>query len=103
MPCTLSMRMKQAVQTLNKYYGDKRDPVADLGGYVLYIDNHRKWLELEQEYSLDRLPPEYIEEIENDNLKEDNHRYYEVLYILSSDYGIYVFISEEIEKMIKNR
>lgn len=103
MPCTLSMRMKQAVQTLIKYYGDKRDPVADLGGYILYIDTHREWLELEREYSLERLPPEYIEEIENDDQKEDNHRYYEVLYLLSSDYGIYVFISEEIEKMIKNR
>ena len=99
----LSMRLKQAVQILNKYYGDKRDPVADLGGYVLYLDCQSKWLEVEREYHLDELPPEHIEAIENDSLDQVNHRYYEVLYILSSDYAIYAFMDEEIEKLIKNR
>lgn len=97
------MRLKQAVHTLNKYYGDKRDPIADLGGYVLLIDNKEEWLELEQSCHLDTLPPEYIEEIVNDKSDGDNHTYYEVLYLLSSDYGIYVFMDDKIEKLIRCR
>lgn len=99
----LNMRLKQAVQTLNKYYGDGRNPVTDLGGYAIYVDNPEEWLLLEKEYHLDTLPPEYIDVVENNNSLNNNHTYFEVLYLLSSDYGIYVFMNETVEKLIQNR
>lgn len=99
----LTERIRLAVQTMNEAYGKSRNPDSDLGGFVLIVDNPGEWFQVVERYRIGNQPPEYIEEVGNDNKCGDNHRYFEVLYLLSSDYGIYVFMNDEVEKLIKCR
>lgn len=88
---------------MNDYYGEGRNPVSDLGGIVLIVDSPEEWFKAVDMCRIENQPPEYIEEVENDDMYGDNHRYFEVLYLLSSDYGVYIFMNDEVERLIKNR
>ena len=79
-------KAEEILKVLNVHYGDER-LVTDLGGYIL----------LEQEGIHDfinqypTLIPEYIELFEGQDLKQ----YVEVLFMLSSDDHVVIYLLEE--------
>ena len=79
-------KAEEILKVLNVHYGDER-LVTDLGGYVLLdlqeIDSFMN------QYSM--LIPEYIEYFEG----QDSNQYVEVLFMLSSDDHVVLYLLEE--------
>ena len=80
----------EALTILDEEYGTDRDPITDLGGYVVIIENPAKIQELEELHNIDltKSPsPEFVDLI----YPEKGPRYTASLFLLSSDYGIIIF------------
>ncbi len=85
----------QIITVLNESYGDKRDPEADLGGYVLIAENIVDIKILKQD-KLQGLIPEYTDIIEC----SEGINYTCTLYLISNDYAILVVTTEELSKFL---
>ena len=64
--------------------------LKDLGGIALWIDNQKDWNEVQELFHLKLGMEEYIElfEMENERVVK------ELLFQISSDYGVVVYITE---------
>lgn len=92
LPMQVWERMKQQLETLEKYYGADRDMDADLGGYVVLFPFMCKNEQTEHKNILERYHASDDEyEYRNIILAENNHKWIEELYVLSSDYSIVIF------------
>ena len=81
----------EALTILDEEYGTDRDPITDLGGYVVIIENPDEIQELEELHNIDltKCPiPEFIDFI----YTEQESRYTASLFLLSSDYGIIIIL-----------
>ena len=77
----------EALTILDEEYGTNRDPITDLGGYVVIIENPAEIQELEELHNIDltKSPsPEFVDFI----YTEQGSHYTASLFLLSSDYGI---------------
>ena len=79
-------KAEEILKVLNVHYGDDR-LVTDLGGYIL--------LDIEEIHTFinqhSTLIPEYIESFEG----RDSNQYVEVLFMLSSDDHVVIYLLEE--------
>lgn len=81
----------EALTILDEEYGTDRDPITDLGGYVVILENQDDILELEALHNVDLTKnpcPEFVDLI----YPEKGPRYTASLFILSSDYGIIIIL-----------
>ncbi len=81
----------EALTILDEEYGTDRDPITDLGGYVVIIENPEDIQELEELHNIDltKSPsPEFVDFI----FTEQGSRYTASLFLLSSDYGIIIIL-----------
>ena len=79
-------KAEEILKVLNVHYGDDR-LVSDLGGYIL-LDIEEIHTFITQHSSL---IPEYIESFEG----RDSNQYVEVLFMLSSDDHVVIYLLEE--------
>ena len=90
--CTLSEVKESIAETLtilDENYGAERSIDADLGGYVLIIETQADINELHASAKLD-LTEDIYEYVENVG------EYLKVLYLLSSDFAVVVYIRRDI-------
>ena len=82
--------MAKTLKILDDNYGEARDLLKDLGGIALWIDNQKDWNEVQELFHLKLGMEEYIElfEMENERVVK------ELLFQISSDYGVVVYITE---------
>lgn len=81
----------EALTILDEEYGPDRDPINDLGGYVVILENPEDIQELEELHNLDLTKnpcPEFVDFI----FTEHGPRYTASLFLLSSDYGIFIIL-----------
>ena len=91
-PSQILERLKQRIETLQECYGADRDLEADLGGYVVLFLSMSQNEQTQRKNILERYQvcdDEY--EYRNVIITENNHKWIEELYILSSDYSIVMF------------
>ena len=79
-------KAEEILKVLNVHYGDER-LVTDLGGYILLEQDGIN--DFIKQYPI--LIPEYIEPFEGHDLKQ----YVEVLFMLSSDDHVVIYLLEE--------
>ena len=82
--------MLKSIDTLDNHYGISRDVIKDLGGMVLWIEDKNDWNEIKELFHLQIGLEEYIEYYELNN----GNRITELLFQISSDYGIVIFTME---------
>ena len=80
------VKAEEILKVLNVHYGEDR-LVTDLGGYILLEQEEIN--DFIKQYST--IIPEYIEPFEGD----DSKRYVEVLFMLSSDDHVVIYLLEE--------
>lgn len=81
----------EALTILDEEYGTDRDPITDIGGYVVILENPEDIQELEQLHNMDLTKnpfPEFVDFI----FTEHGPRYTASLFLLSSDYGIIIIL-----------
>jgi hypothetical protein len=81
----------EALTILDEEYGADRDPITDLGGYVVILENPEDIQELEELHNIDLTKnpsPEFVDFI----YPERGPRYTASLFLLSSDYGIIIIL-----------
>lgn len=85
----ISSRMAETLKILDDNYGVNRDYIKDLGGFLIWIDNKNDWNEIKELFHLKIGMEEYTESFEMSNgiVKE-------MLFQISSDYGVVVFSTE---------
>lgn len=88
-------RIKATISILNENYGANRDIEADLGGYVLIVENMVDTQILKQD-KLQVLIPEYTDITEC----SEGVNWTSSLFLLSSDYAIIVVTTEELSKFL---
>ena len=86
----ISSRMAETLKILDDNYGKARDVIKDLGGIALWIDNKNEWKEAQELFHLKLGMEENIEffEMENGRIVK------ELLFQISSDYGVVVYTTE---------
>ena len=85
--------MAEVVQVLNDNYGAERDAKKDLGGFVVFVEYKKEWRDLKELFCVDFKANEYKEEIEDSE-------FVEMLFVLSSDYVLDVFMHKKCVKSI---
>ena len=85
------------ITVLNENYGDSesRHVDADLGGYVIIIDNEEDVKSVQSKILKDIIP-EFTDEIKSD----DGTKYYASLFLLSSDYAVTVYSNKELHELL---
>lgn len=82
-------KVTEVATILDDNYGD-RNIYSDYGGYIVVVDNESDLLEYSKVFN-------YIEEIiEFAEIVEFEPTWVQVLYMLSSDFGITIFLPKEI-------
>ena len=94
-PSEVIESIKATIDILNENYGENRDIEAELGGYVVIVENIVD-MEILKQDKLQGLIPEYADMIECSR----GINYNSILYILSSDYAIVVVTTEELSKFL---
>ena len=94
-PTEVIERMKVIIDILNENYGANRDIEADLGGYVVIVENIVD-IEILKQDKLQRLIPEYTDIIEC----SEGVNWTSSLFLLSSDFAIVVVTTEELSKFL---
>lgn len=89
--------IEEVITVLNENYGDSesRNVNADLGGYVIIIDNEEEVKSIQSEILKDIIP-EYTDEIKSD----DGIKYYSSLFLLSSDYAVTIYSNKELHELL---
>ena len=94
-PSEVIESIKATIDILNENYGENRDIEAELGGYVVIVENIVD-MEILKQDKLQGLIPEYADMIECSR----GINYNSILYILSSDFAIVVVTTEELSKFL---
>ncbi|MBC3804595.1 hypothetical protein GH808_09145 [Acetobacterium fimetarium] len=97
LPNEVQIFITDVLSTLDESYGSKRDPIRDLGGYVIGIENPADFQRIIQmtAINLDTAICELVDLIKG---------YYCCLVLLGSDYALYFIIPESITpKNIQNQ
>ncbi len=83
----------EIVEILDNEYGINRNINTDIGGFITIVDNIKDLEILKDKYYLDVYKDivEYIEVI-----VDEDKTYNSILYVLGSDYGIYIIATEEM-------
>ncbi|MDU1937033.1 MAG: hypothetical protein E6726_13750 [Clostridium sp.] len=87
--------MCKTIDILNENYGVDRDIEADLGGYILIVENTVD-IEILKQDKLQALIPEYTDIIEC----SEGVNWTSSLFLLSSDFSIVVVCTEELSKFL---
>ena len=88
--------IEEVITILNENYGgESRNVNADLGGYVILIDNEEEVKSIQSEILKDVIP-EFTDEIKSD----DGTKYYASLFLLSSDYAVTVYSNKELHELL---
>ena len=94
-PSEVIESIKATIDILNENYGENRDIEAELGGYVVIVENIVDMDILKQD-KLQGLVPEYTDIVEC----SEGVDWTSSLFLLSSDYAIVVVTTEELSKFL---
>ena len=94
-PSEVIESIKVTIDILNENYGEDRDVEADLGGYIVIVENIVD-IKIMKQDKLQGLIPEYTDIIE---CSEGVNWTYS-LFLLSSDFAIVVVTTEELSKFL---
>ena len=83
--------IEQQLNILDESYGIERNIDADLGGYVLILESKDDVIEVKENIVKDIIP-EYVDNIECEGGKQ----YCLSLFLLSSDYAVFVVATKEL-------
>jgi hypothetical protein len=89
LPNEVSGKAEEIAGILDDNYGQERDEVRDLGGFILVVENEEDVIKMEELIDFEYILPEYVELIECGNGRE---QYTYSLMLLSSDYSISLLI-----------
>ena len=87
--------IKVTIDILNENYGEDRDVEADLGGYIVIVENIVD-IKIMKQDKLQGLIPEYTDIIEC----SEGVNWTSSLFLLSSDFAIVVVTTEELSKFL---
>ena len=87
--------MCKTIDILNENYGVDRDIEADLGGYILVVENTVD-IEILKQDKLQGLIPEYTDVIKC----SEGANWTSSLFLLSSDFSIMVVTTEKLSKFL---
>ncbi|CDB74139.1 hypothetical protein [Clostridium sp. CAG:265] len=94
-PSEVIESIKATIDILNENYGENRDIEAELGGYVVIVENIVD-MEILKQDKLQGLVPEYTDIVEC----SEGVDWTSSLFLLSSDYAIVVVTTEELSKFL---
>ena len=94
-PSEVIESIKVTIDILNENYGEDRDVEADLGGYIVIVENIVDVKIMKQD-KLQGLIPEYTDIIEC----SEGVNWTSSLFLLSSDFAIVVVTTEELSKFL---
>ena len=94
-PSEVIKSIKVTIDILNENYGENRDIEAELGGYVVIVENIVD-MEILKQDKLQGLVPEYTDIVEC----SEGVDWTSSLFLLSSDYAIVVVTTEELSKFL---
>jgi hypothetical protein len=89
LPVEVSSKAEEIADVLDDNYGEDRDPVRDLGGYILVAEGEEDVEAMDELIDFDYVLPEYVELIYCCQVRE---YYTNSLMLLSSDYSISLLI-----------
>ena len=92
LPVEVAAKAFEIVTILDENYGEERDVVRDLGGYILIAETVEDVKAIRGQIVLESIQPEYVELIECSN----DDKYTNSLMLLSSDYIISLLIPLEL-------
>lgn len=87
--------IEEIIIKMNENYGVTRDIDKDLGGYVVILESKEDVSEIKAN-TIKGLLPEYTDIIKSDDCID----YYSSLFILSNDYSIVVFSTNELHEIL---
>ena len=94
-PSEVIESIKVTIDILNENYGEDRDVEADLGGYIVIVENIVD-IKIMKQDKLQGLIPEYTDIIEC----SEGVSWTSSLFLLSNDYAIIVVTTEELSKFL---
>ena len=94
-PLEVIESIKVTISILNENYGINRDVEADLGGYIVIVENIVD-IKIMKQDKLQGLIPEYTDIIEC----SEGVNWTSSLFLLSSDFAIVVVTTEELSKFL---
>ena len=94
-PSEVIESIKVTIDILNENYGEDRDVEADLGGYIVIVENIVD-IKIMKQDKLQGLIPEYTDIIEC----SEGVNWTSSLFLLSSDFSIVVVTTEELSKFL---
>ncbi|MDU1603149.1 MAG: hypothetical protein E6845_09305 [Clostridium sp.] len=89
--------IEEVITEIDENYGDteSRHVDADLGGYVIIVDDEEDVKSIQSEILKDIIP-EFTDEI----ISSNDSGYYSSLYLLSSDYAVTIYSNKEIHELL---
>lgn len=91
--------IEEVITVLNENYGgESRNVDADLGGYIILIDEEEEVSSIKAEILKDIIP-EFTDEI----ISSNDVCYYSSLYLLSSDYAVTIYSNKELDELLKTK
>ena len=94
-PIEVINTISNIIEVLDENYGAERNIEADLGGYVVIVENIVD-VEMLKQSKLKAVVPEYTDEI----ICSEGVNYTSSLFLLSSDFSIVVIADEELSKLL---
>ena len=94
-PSEVIESIKATIDILNENYGENRDIEAELGGYVVIVENIVD-MEILKQDKLQGLVPEYTDIVEC----SEGVDWTSSLFLLSNDFAIVVVTTEELSKFL---
>ena len=94
-PSEVIESIKVTIDILNENYGEDRDVEADLGGYIVIVENIVD-IKIMKQDKLQGLIPEYTDIIEC----SEGVNWTSSLFLLSSDFAIVGVTTEELSKFL---
>lgn len=93
----LLQSIEEVITVIDENYGgsESRHVDADLGGYVIIIDNEEEVKSIQSEI-LKYIIPEFTDEIKSD----EGIAYYSSLFLLSSDYAVTIYSNKELHELL---
>ena len=94
-PIEVINTISNIIEVLDENYGAERNIEADLGGYVVIVENIVD-VEMLKQSKLKAVVPEYTDEV----ICSEGVNYTSSLFLLSSDFSIVVIADEELSKFL---
>ena len=88
LPKDVLMKMEEILDILDSAYGEMRNVMTDLGGFVQVLQTPSQWKQFLEDNSIDKEMYEFVEDI--------NGQYIYLLYLKSDDYSIAVIAPKDI-------